>query len=672
MTKISKKAAYPIKIPVRKDYFVGTDSENNGKTVNFEFESTAKLINELNGTPILNYIFRTDSNIDLTVLTEGVFLSAENETTIANISKLYINKNNFHETNMSDLFRFVSVNRESFLMKLRNSSNLSNAVYFRITDATEFESYFILDVAVEMNNASLPELTNFNVYFFDFELSSSDLAITLPEFNKIVTQTGYTSTETTITFNPSWTWLIKNVSYENSASVVKTIAPTSVGKKRIDSFVLNTSGTFQVVTGTETIGSPIQELTPIDTLYVTFCIVGDAGIESVEPIDISELFVLKQESYDFLVSYYDAVIEQVDLPDHRAVLNFMGTNTDVKSIALSGEFMRNGKIFTFKNHNATPLTIWHNSGTGNVKLLFPNEENFVLQPNEVIQFSLNYYDTSIPRLEYIGIISSGGGVGLPIAITDVTGLTEELADRYTKSEVDAKVSSVYKFKGNVANYAALPATGLTIGDVYNLLDTGANYAWTGTVWDKLGDTIDISGKENTSNKTDVIAGNEASSSLYASIKGIVDWITDTKIRSILGISTLSGSNTGDETTATLKTKIFEELAYACSDETSNLTVGNLISFRVPFAMTLSEVRISLNDAPTVSSVVVDVKESGTSIFSTLLSIDASELTSVTAAVPAVISDVNLADDALLTVSTTQIGSGNTGKGLKIVFKGKRA
>ena len=109
MTKISKKAAYPVKIPVRKDYFAGTDSENNGKTVNFEFESTAKLINKLNGTPILNYIFRTDSNIDLTVLTEGVFLSAENETTIANISKLYINKNNFHETNMSDLFRFVSV-----------------------------------------------------------------------------------------------------------------------------------------------------------------------------------------------------------------------------------------------------------------------------------------------------------------------------------------------------------------------------------------------------------------------------------------------------------------------------------------------------------------------------------------------------------------------------------
>lgn len=498
-------------------------------------------------------------------------------------------------------------------------------------------------------------------------------AVSSGSYDKLLAIGEITLVDNLATIPANAQWKIADVNYGNIAAIEIPIPYCVTGLSRKDILVANTLNEIILVQGTETAGSiVIAPNIPINTVFITEMDVTDSTVGTpITPV-IGSDYILKQESYDFLVSYYDAVIEQVDLNDHRASLNFMGANTDVKSIALSGEFMRNGKIFTFKNHNATPLTIWHNSGTGNVKLLFPNEENFVLQPNEVIQFSLNYYDTSIPRLEYIGIISSGGGVGLPIAITDVTGLTEELADRYTKSEVDAKVSSVYKFKGNVANYAALPATGLTIGDVYNLLDTGANYAWTGTVWDKLGDTVDISGKENTSNKTDVITGNEASSSLYSSIKGIVDWITDTKIRSILGISTLSGSNTGDETTATLKTKIFEELAYACSDETSNLTVGNLISFRVPFAMTLSEVRISLNDAPTVSSVVVDVKESGTSIFSTLLSIDASELTSVTAAVPAVISDVNLADDALLTVSTTQIGSGNTGKGLKIVFKGKRA
>jgi hypothetical protein len=265
-------------------------------------------------------------------------------------------------------------------------------------------------------------------------------------------------------------------------------------------------------------------------------------------------------------------------------------------------------------------------------------------------------------------------VGAPSGSGTSTGTNtgdQDLTVFYTKTEVDGKISSVYKFKGNVANYASLPSTGLIIGDVYNLLDTGANYAWTGTVWDNLGTIVDVSGKEDVSNKTNTITGNEASTSFYASIKAIVDYFTVAKIKSILGITTLSGSNTGDETLASLKTKIETELAYACSDEVSSLVVGNVISFRAPFAMILSEIRISLNEAPTVSTLIVDVKESGVSIFSTLLSIDASELTSVTAAVPAVISDINLADDALLTVSITQIGSGNSGKGLKILFKGKK-
>ena len=67
------------------------------------------------------------------------------------------------------------------------------------------------------------------------------------------------------------------------------------------------------------------------------------------------------------------------------------------------------------------------------------------------------------------------------------------SETYTKQEVDGKVSSVYKYKGTVASYSNLPSTGLTIGDVYNVEDTGDNYAWTGTDWDKLGGDIDLSG-----------------------------------------------------------------------------------------------------------------------------------------------------------------------------------
>lgn len=66
-----------------------------------------------------------------------------------------------------------------------------------------------------------------------------------------------------------------------------------------------------------------------------------------------------------------------------------------------------------------------------------------------------------------------------------------ITDAYTKAEVDAKVSSVYRFKGSVANFDALPTEDQVVGDVWNVEDTGANYAWTGSSWDKLSETIDL-------------------------------------------------------------------------------------------------------------------------------------------------------------------------------------
>ena len=53
------------------------------------------------------------------------------------------------------------------------------------------------------------------------------------------------------------------------------------------------------------------------------------------------------------------------------------------------------------------------------------------------------------------------------------------------------LSSVYRYKGSVANYASLPAGDSETGDVWNVEATGMNYAWTGQGWDALGETIQI-------------------------------------------------------------------------------------------------------------------------------------------------------------------------------------
>lgn len=48
------------------------------------------------------------------------------------------------------------------------------------------------------------------------------------------------------------------------------------------------------------------------------------------------------------------------------------------------------------------------------------------------------------------------------------------------------LASVYKYKGSKATYSALPSSGNTAGDVWNVESDGMNYAWTGSAWDALG------------------------------------------------------------------------------------------------------------------------------------------------------------------------------------------
>lgn len=112
---------------------------------------------------------------------------------------------------------------------------------------------------------------------------------------------------------------------------------------------------------------------------------------------------------------------------------------------------------------------------------------------------------------------------------------------------------------------------------------------------------------------------------------------------------------------------------ACSDEATALTAGTAkVTFRMPFAFTVSAVRASLTTAQ-ASGVIftVDINEGGVSILSTKLTIDNTEKTSTTAATPPVISDSALADDAEITIDIDQIGDG-TAKGLKVYLIGTLA
>ena len=98
---------------------------------------------------------------------------------------------------------------------------------------------------------------------------------------------------------------------------------------------------------------------------------------------------------------------------------------------------------------------------------------------------------------------------------------------YTKTEIDTKISSVYKYKGSVATYQDLPSTDLTIGDVYNVESDGSNYAWNGTVWDKLGGEVDLSNYYNKTQTDTLLSGKVDTSTLN-------DYYTKTRADELLG------------------------------------------------------------------------------------------------------------------------------------------
>lgn len=80
---------------------------------------------------------------------------------------------------------------------------------------------------------------------------------------------------------------------------------------------------------------------------------------------------------------------------------------------------------------------------------------------------------------------------IPTATGDLTNNSDFITAASVDQLIKSAVSSTYRPKGSVANRAALPTTGQAIGDMYNLSDTGMNVAWTGTEWDDMAPTVDL-------------------------------------------------------------------------------------------------------------------------------------------------------------------------------------
>jgi len=109
--------------------------------------------------------------------------------------------------------------------------------------------------------------------------------------------------------------------------------------------------------------------------------------------------------------------------------------------------------------------------------------------------------------------------------------------------------------------------------------------------------------------------------------------------------------------------------FAASDETSDLGADATTSVYTDYIavpITPTSVMINVNTAPTGAKIIVDIKKNGTSIFSTLISIDTAENTSLTASVPYVLNGTEaFVQGDKIECFITQVGSTIAGAGLKV-------
>jgi len=224
--------------------------------------------------------------------------------------------------------------------------------------------------------------------------------------------------EVIVPTTPIPTWRINNVYYSKTTETKLEIPFTGAGLSRIDILIVNNLNDILIIQGEESAGIAVPPQKPLDTIVLSQIFVTDIAVgEPSVPVDVSNKldrggyigtamdFIEKREGVTvFIDTDSQTVVDVINLPDQRSVVDLSGSVTDIKSASLNANYARDGKPFYIKNKTDHNIKIWHNAaGVMNRKFYFPNELDFALKPNEIAQF---IHNISNSRIEYVGADTS--------------------------------------------------------------------------------------------------------------------------------------------------------------------------------------------------------------------------------------------------------------------------
>jgi hypothetical protein len=195
-------------------------------------------------------------------------------------------------------------------------------------------------------------------------------------------------------------------------------------------------------------------------------------IETLKLPAANGAYVTKVE-FSMMPIALSGVVNDFPLEDGNHYLSFNNAATEFHTISVPVPFwLYSGRPLFIKNNQATDLIIKHEgTGAGTYKFHFPNAQDFLLKPQEIIEFKLRFILSNAGYYEYVG------------SITD-------FSNYYEKAETDILLSNKLevgdyndRFKGVYLTELALNIAHPTAdaGDYAQVNETGStdvvNYNW---------------------------------------------------------------------------------------------------------------------------------------------------------------------------------------------------
>lgn len=143
----------------------------------------------------------------------------------------------------------------------------------------------------------------------------------------------------------------------------------------------------------------------------------------------------------------------------------------------------NSKMFDwFTSQNRDTVTLRATDGNDDLEKMLATTNYVDANGGKIDKIKVNGTEQSITNKEV--------DLTVPTAVSALSNDSNYQTATDVESAISTAVASAYKYKGSVANYEALNAVSTKAnGDVYDVQDTGMNYAWNGTAWDPLGQIV---------------------------------------------------------------------------------------------------------------------------------------------------------------------------------------